>query len=688
MANEKPVAKTTSWIRRFTSILFPFFLALFTISAVRQAAARQALSNPDTLHEYLARSKIRSFLLQKRMASHAAPAGAYGFDVTFYDLQFKIDPLDKILEGWVTVRGRIPSSAAGPVSRILLDFYDNMNVLEVGGAAQSFQHQSNRLTLNISPLAPGDTFSVFIRYRGTPLEAGFFSFTFRQHQGTPIISTLSEPYFARVWWPCKDVPSDKADSARIRITVPQNLVAVSNGRLLSVSSDSGWTTYDWYESYPIPAYLISLAVTNYEKQQDWYVSVTGDSLSVPYYLYPENFADGVANLSFTPAAIRAFEERFGPYPFAGEKYAQVQFPWGGGMEHQTATSLCCFGESLVVHELAHQWWGDMITCANWQHIWLNEGFASYSEALWAEASRGTEAYRQYMGRFADRFQGRIFVDDTLNPGRIFARIEYHKGAWVLHMLRGLLGDETFFQVLRAYGDDPDLKYGVATTEDFQRIAERVSGRDLSRFFRQWIYSPGMPEYLYAWRVRKSGGSYLVDLRIKQSQDDTTTFAMPIEVLVEYDGDSEIFRIENEQRCQNYVLHASQRPTNLLLDPNDWILNSASNVPYDALTSACEVVPLTFQLKPVQPNPFVMGKAGPEFTLRYSLDRAGVVDLRIYNIRGQEVARLLNHQFFEAGAYSVPWNLRGKGGRPLAAGVYFVILESQGRVARQRFVLLR
>ena len=652
----------------------------------------QDINDPKQLHDWLAATKARLLTQRfKMMQQTHLQETQYGYDVTFYNLDFKVDPNERILIGKVEIRGIITVPGDDPSEQrksIPVDLYDNLTVSAVGGDAVGFTRDNNRLFLQIVPRAVGESFSVTIEYHGRPLETGFLAFAFREHLGTPIIATLSEPYFARVWWPCKDVPSDKADSARIKITVPSSLYAVSNGRLVRSEESNGWTTYEWFESYPITAYLISLAITNYEIYRDVYVNQAGDSLDVIYYIYPEDYESGVSDLSVTPAMLRIFERLFGPYPFAGEKYGQAQFPWPGGMEHQTATSLCCFGRSLVAHELAHQWWGDMITCANWQHIWLNEGFATYAEALYVEATSGPVLYREYMNRMAGNFNGRLFVDDTLNPGKIFARIQYHKGAWVLHMLRGLLGDETFFRVLREYGDDPRLKYATATTEDFQRVAERVSGRDLSVFFHQWVYSSGAPRYLYAWEAKKVGSDFQVILRIKQAQKDTTTFSMPIHVRIEYNGRSDSLLIENNSRCQTYVFTLPQSPRRILLDPDDWILKTAAEVPFETLTESCEIVPLTFRLKPVSPNPFRLYAEHSLLTFRFTLDSAGLTDLRIYNTLGQEVATLLDRRFLDPGSYYAPWQLQNQTGAFISTGVYFAVLKHRGRISRQKFLLVR
>ncbi|MCP4580963.1 MAG: M1 family metallopeptidase, partial [candidate division Zixibacteria bacterium] len=251
----------------------------------------------------------------------------------------------------------------------------------------------------------GEEFTTVVYYNGHPPGSYFGSFTWETHGGgNPIISTLSEPEGAREWWPCKDQPRDKSDSSDVKITIPDDLVGTSNGLLTEViDNGDGTLTYCWHNSYPITTYLISVSISNYEEFTDWYVNTDGDSMPIVNYVYPEHFDDAQEDLGITAEVMEIFAELFGEYPFMREKYGHSIFPWGGAMEHQCNKS---YGDGLitghhyydyiVAHELAHMWFGDMISPDIWPEIWMNEGFASYSEALWTEAIQGYEAYRSYM----------------------------------------------------------------------------------------------------------------------------------------------------------------------------------------------------------------------------------------------------------------------------------------------------
>jgi aminopeptidase N len=331
-----------------------------------------------------------------------------------------------------------------------------------------------------------------------------------------MIWTLSQPYGAPAWWPCKDIPDDKADSVFLNITVSNNLVVASNGLLMGITPQSGSRhTYHWEHHYPISTYLVSLAITDYAEFSNWYVSASGDSMELTYYVYPEQLAEAQEDFSVTPDMVAAFAVLFGEYPFINEKYGMASFPWGGAMEHQTMTS---YGAGLITgthqfdwlnaHELAHMWFGDCITMKYWSHIWMNEGFASYAEALWAESRGGWPAYHNYLlSQDPGFFQGSLWVEDSLNVGALFSGTVYDKGSWTLHMLRGVLGDAVFFDALHTYATDPDFYYGNARTEDFQAVCEAVSGTNLDWFFQEWVYRAGRPNYIYSWEASGGGASY-------------------------------------------------------------------------------------------------------------------------------------------------------------------------------------
>ena len=286
---------------------------------------------------------------------------------------------------------------------------------------------------------------------------------------------MSEPYGSRAWWPSKDTPADKADSSEVWITADKFFVSVSNGVLIGTVDNPDQTrTYKWKNSYPIANYLISLAMTNYQIYDTPLEYQPGKIMPVTHWVYPEQFSASKSNLDKINDQILIFSNKFGLYPFIKEKYGQAQVHFGVSMEHQTVSSMSTFNENTEAHELAHQWYGDKVTCKDWQNIWLNEGFASYAECIYREAKYGAADFNSYVANFMNQAKnavGTIYVQNINSVSEIFNTARtYKKGGIVLHMLRGIVGDNNFFTIMQQYANEPGLAFNVAVTEDFQRIA--------------------------------------------------------------------------------------------------------------------------------------------------------------------------------------------------------------------------
>ena len=362
-----------------------------------------------------------------------------------------------------------------------------------------------------------------------------------------------------------------------------------------------------------------------------------------------------------------FHEVFGPYPFITEKYGIAQFPLGGGMEHQTVTSQGSFSEWLTVHELAHMWWGDKITNARWGDIWLNEGFASYAEALYAEHMYGEDYFRGYM-QFMDRdYAYPIFVEDTTDRRRLFNITVYDKAAWFLHMLRGVVGDPTFFDILLEYSDDPRFAYGNATTAGFQDVCETVADQDLDWLFEPWIYHAGRPRYQVGWSSTESAGGHEITLQIHQTQVPIETlFPMPIDITVYTDMGDTVITIFNDLAEQHFTFMVDDRPVNIVLDEEGWILKQIVTN-----TAGGLIPPIEFALEQNYPNPF-----RPALTparINYYLPMAANVSLRIYDLLGREIASLV-HGPKPMGIYNAIWYGVNHSGEPVPNGIYFYHLE--------------
>ncbi len=487
------------------------------------------------------------------------------YDVHHYDLDLDLDPVAQNLTGTVIVTAEVTGAS---ISTLDLNLTLRMAVTATtsGGSAATFSRSGAVLTVNLDrAYTTGETVVVTVDYNGNPAGGAF---GWSSWGGRDMIWTLSEPYGARDWWPCKDLNSDKADSVDITVTVPDNLVVASNGLVVSDVDNGATRTTHWKSNYPIATYLVSLAIYPYTKYNDWYTPLGGgDPMEVQYFIYPEHVGVVEPNYALTVPMIGVFAQAYGEYPFVDEKYGHAEFTWGGGMEHQTLTSMGGWSEDLISHELAHQWWGDMVTCEDFGHIWLNEGFATWSEAYWAEQYYDFATYQEYMSIASYYGPGTIFVEDPLNENIFDGNLSYNKGSWVVHMLRGVLGDVDFFDGLALYRSNHE--YGSATTEQLQAAMETVSGRDLTAFFQQWIYGEYFPIYTYDWIEGPQPGE--ITVAITQEQTDTGLFAMPIRLRVNSSEGPVDVTVENSLATEEYVLTMAGTVESVVLDPDRWIL---------------------------------------------------------------------------------------------------------------------
>jgi aminopeptidase N len=509
------------------------------------------------------------------------------YDAKYYRLDLTLNDTTQIIYGSVYMYALALIDGFNVVE---LNFFDNPSMyvdsIKSNNALLSFTWSSDIITIYLNAVSNNNQpFDVTVYYHGHPLEGGLASFDWSSHgsPSVPVISTLSEPYFAQAWWPCKDLPRDKADSADINITVRADLYVASNGLLRQILNHGSTKTYKWHEKYPITTYLIMLAATNYSIFSNWYHTLSGDSIPVIYYVYPEYLSNAQSLYPITPSMIQFYAQTFGEYPWIEEKYGMAHFTWGGAMEHQTCTSILYswYSQWVICHELAHQWWGDYITCHNWHHIWLNEGFASYCEALWSEHNGGSSSYHSYMNGMQFWSGGSIFIQDTTDAWGIFGTIVYDKGAWVLHMLRHIVGDTTFFQILRNYYSDPRYANGTAQTEDFQGICETASGMDLDYFFQEWIYGTYYPKYRTSYMTETAGGgNYNVYIHLDQTQTTNPThFTMPIDIRVTSSSKDTTIVAFNDSRHKDFQVTIPGTSISVSLDPNVWILRTVSSTSY-------------------------------------------------------------------------------------------------------------
>jgi len=632
-------------------------------------------------------------------AGKRTSAASPNFDATYYHLNLDLRFAPDYLYGRTRIQGRAVDRA---LDNLALDFASTMQVDSArtdGGTPLAFTHADDVLTLTLpAPIAPNETVAVDVFYQGLPVRDALGTFVMgTRENGDPYAWTLSEPYGARAWWPCKDHPSDKADSVRVTVTLPEGLRAGSNGLLTAeVLGGDGTVTYDWHSHYPISTYLVSFAAGRYDVYHQTYTrpdSLVADfgplSLPILHYAYRgTSVFDGTYEASGWKRVLDVLpllEYWFGPYPFPEEKYGHAHFTFGGGMEHQTMSSMGGADLGLVTHELGHMWFGDLITLHTWPELWLNESFATLAELLYwqARAARYPGIYESIFNLYYNRAltaQGTILVQDTTSVANLFthARV-YSKGGMVLHMLRALVGDDTFRQILRTYTADPAVRYGTATTADFERIAEAVSGRDLTTFFAQWVtLGTGYPVYHVNWGYRPANRGYEITVEVTQEQDlplsNTLVFEMPVTLAVQTASGEIRFTVFNNTRQQVFMLQMDQEPTALRFDPDRQILRSPTV--QTVARTAEPVLPEAFRLTAAYPNP-----ASSTLTVETEQAAPEHVQLRLYDTLGRPVRTLLDRTL-PAGPHRQSFDLTG-----LAPGPYFLTLTNGRRTDTRAVVLV-
>ncbi|HHE55928.1 MAG TPA: hypothetical protein ENL21_09110 [Caldithrix abyssi] len=623
--------------------------------------------------------------LQQRLLTSSQLSSREKFDARYYRLEMKIDIERRQLSAKTIMR---LTSLQNNLKTVTLDFDSPMQIDSIGGAAKAFRRENGFLVLDLSSTYKKDqSLELWIAYSGNPQVNGSIAFVFdRMPDESPYVWTLSEPYGARQWWPCKDTPTDKADSVDIVVTVPEGNLVGSNGLLVSVTTDSvGWKTFHWQERYPIATYLVSIVAGPYFHFTDYYHYSANDSMLLDYYVFPEEQITAPQIFAEMQDYLDALSYYFGPYPFLKEKYGQAQFGWGGGMEHQTLTSVAhvTYGwRYLYVHELGHQWFGDQVTCASWHDIWLNEGFASYSEALYAEWAGfrgkrpGLEAYLEYMNTQLYLDDGTIYIQDTTIFSEIFGRIVYDKGSWVLHMLRKVIGEDNLFEAFKQYLNDQRWTYGSVKTENFKEICERVSGMDLEAFFDQWLNYPFYPKYEYEWTTYQTpDNKHRLDLLIRQTQQQTL-YIMPIELRILFIDESDtLITVQNNQFTQQYSLNFHKEPIHIIFDPDNWLLDESKEV------SASQVIKGS-GFHRIFPNP-ASGKINIELVYWQQEDQP----VEVFNVLGQKIKTLWPyHRIFNLHQYL--WDGTNKNGRPVGSGLYFLVAPTIAGSKAQKVMLLK
>lgn len=525
------------------------------------------------------------------------------YDLKYLKLDLNIESNTTAISGTCTYNG----VAVSPVDTFAIELIQAITVdsIFINGTKFSFLRQLDHILVPlVSPIAQGANIQVITYYRGTPSQGLYtginntLNFTY----------SLSESFQARHWFPAKQILSDKIDSADIWITTSNVNKVGGNGLLKQiVSLPNNKVQYQWKTTYPMNYYLPSVAVGRYAEHKHYAKPSTlpNDSILIQHYVADANnvLTNNLTNLNRTANFVESFSNQFGLYPFWKEKYGHAQSSIGGGMEHQTMSTMGGFGTGLIAHELGHQWFGDNVTCATWNDIWVNEGFASYCEYLARESfpsffSNTAAAHMSSVhSTVMSSAGGSVFVPlaDGYNEGRIFSnRLTYQKGSAIIHNLRFEMQDDTkFFQTLKTY--QQQYKDNVATGAQFKAVAEAVCGRSFNDFFNQWYFGEGFPTY--SGDYTKVGDSIVLTINHTASTTVTPLFKGLLQVRINRSGGDTTVLCNITANSNQFKFLFPYTPTGIVFDPNNWIVNAVGTI----TTSIVNVNPSAYQLK-VFPNP--------------------------------------------------------------------------------------
>lgn len=537
------------------------------------------------------KSMISNELMRySKMIDYNVNPNTLNYDLRYQRLELQLDPAQQYVSGTVTSHF-IPNQN---MASIYFDLSNTLTVSEVkyhGYNLPFTQLATKEVKIDFPAGIPAATLdSLSIKYSGAPDTGGSAgdAFTISTQSGVPALYTLSEPYGAQEWFPTKQSLNDKIEKVDLMINTPSQYNVASNGKLFSetVLPGNRKLTF-WQTNYPIPAYLIALGITNYTKFND-----TMGNPPFPFvnYLYPSTTSNStiMSNIEWTKTLMNTFEQYFGPYPYRNEKYGHMQFGWGGGMEHATMSSMGSWGRGIIAHELAHQWFGDKVTCGAWNDIWLNEGFATFGEHLANEKLLMTNS--QFMSYLSSEMNyitssagGSVYVSDTNlgNTGAIFSgRLSYSKGGYVVRMIKWILGDDAFYSALKDYHARPQLAYGYAKTEDLKNSLLESTGKDFTEFFNDWIYGQGHPTYQIRWNQT---ADQMLRFKVSQttSHSSVNFFEMPLPIKVNGTGGQVAYLVLNHTtKNQNFAEQVNFPVVSIQFNYENQILQRNSTVTKD------------------------------------------------------------------------------------------------------------
>lgn len=612
----------------------------------------------------------RKSLMQNELTSYSKMIGynvnpnTLNYDLKYQRLELDLDPAQRFVSGTVTSHF-VPNQN---ISSIYFDLSDGLAVSEVKyhGSNLSFtQLATKELKIDFPANISSSTLdSLSVKYSGVPTTVGSAgdAFTISTQGGTPVLFTLSEPYGAQEWFPTKQSMNDKIDKVDFKITTPSQYSVAANGKLFSETPVSGGKKLTfWQTNYPIPAYLIGLGITNYTKFND-----TMGTPPFPFvnYVYPSTAANGtiMSNIDWTKTVMNTFEQFFGPYPYRNEKYGHMEFGWGGGMEHATMSSMGAWSRGIIAHELAHQWFGDKVTCGAWNDIWLNEGFATFGEHLANEKLLMTNT--QFMSYLANEMSsitsstgGSVYVADANlnNINTIFSgRLTYSKGGYVVRMIKWILGDDAFYAALKDYHTRPNLAYSYAKTEDLKNSLLQSTGKDFTEFFNDWIYGQGYPTYQIRWNQTSD---QVLRFKVSQTQSHPSVsfFEMPLPIKVNGTGGQVAYLVlDHTANNQNFTNQINFPVSSVQFNYENQIIQKNSTVTKD--TAILAVNDSGKDGVKVYPNP-----------VRDQLSVAGITKSQKYEIYSLDGKMIKNGNYSSDKTIDV---------NSLSKGIYILKIDNQ------------
>jgi len=599
------------------------------------------------------------------------------YDVKFYKLDINLERDTVYISGNVLIYAEVIVTA---LDTFALDLIDDLTVdsIYIESKSQTFYHANDVILVPLANVFTyGEHYIAKIYYHGTPPTGSFYSglnTAVSTNWEKEVTWTFSEPFNARQWWPCKQDLKDKADSADIFITTSAENLVGSNGVLTSVIPlADNKHRFEWKTRYPINYYLISAAVSQYQEYCIYAKpSLYQDSILIQNFIFDTPgclsfYRDDIDN---TTKLLELFSDLYGLYPFHDEKYGHCHAHMWGGMEHQTMTTMGDFNFKLIAHELGHQWFGNNVTCATWSDIWINEGFATYSEYLAYQNIFGQAKADDWM-KYTNGFvmsepDGSVYIPpeqiSTSNPERIFdGRLSYGKGAVIIHMIRfELQEDALFFNIMKSF--QQQFKDSVATGLDFKSVVEAVSGRDFTDFFNQWYFGEGYPSYTIRWK-QETDTLYFSSTQTT-STDTTTLFKMLMEYSIKFtDGTDTMIQLRQTANFNEYFIPLQKTVMYMNVDPDMHVLTKNAIV-IQILDSTDK------SFFTINPNP-CQNYLNIEFS---QLSGNSNKLIKVFNVNGQKVSEMESSERY----FQLNTSL-------LESGLYFLQVESGDRVMTSKFL---